>query len=66
MHSAETAQEREHLRKALIEAQKAHDASSPMSALRPKADIRQRILALAPPAPKAVHVPPKPVQPPAQ
>jgi chromosome segregation ATPase len=29
-------------------------------------DISQKILALAPPAPKAVHVPPKPVQPPAQ
>ena len=29
-------------------------------------DISQQILALAPPAPKAVHVSPKPVQPPAQ
>ena len=29
-------------------------------------DISQKILALAPPAPKAVHVSPKPVQPPAQ
>jgi prefoldin subunit 5 len=29
-------------------------------------DISQKILALAPPAPKPVHVSPKPVQPPAQ
>jgi uncharacterized protein YPO0396 len=29
-------------------------------------DISQKILALAPPTPKPVHVPPKPVQPPAQ
>ena len=29
-------------------------------------DISQKILALAPPAPKAVHVSPKPPQPPAQ
>jgi hypothetical protein len=29
-------------------------------------DLSQQILALAPPAPKAVHVSPKPVQPPAQ
>jgi hypothetical protein len=29
-------------------------------------DLSQKILSLAPPAPKAVHVPPKPVQPPAQ
>ena len=39
MHPAESAHEREHLRKALQEAQKAHDASSPMSALPLKADI---------------------------